>query len=48
MLQTLFFSGVRISKTSSKTIAQHAQGSGPQTRGREITKCMLVVTSLAF
>jgi len=32
----------------SNTIAQHAYGSDPQSPAREIAKCILVVTPLAF
>jgi len=42
------FSNARISKTASNTSAQNALGSGPQAPSREITKCLLVVTPLAF
>ena len=44
----IVFSDVRVSDTASNTSAQHAYGSGPQAPGREITKCILVVTPLAF
>jgi len=44
----IVFSNARISKTSLNSSAQHALGSGPQAPGREITKCILVVTPLAF
>jgi len=44
----IVFSDVRISTTASNTSAQRASGSGPQAPGRGVTKCVLVVTPLAF